>query len=385
MYLLTVQPTMESGDETDYQDHEECDDKGEVQEIVEDDTDGETVELAVEAAIPDPEPPAPTKPSVSSSSSQSAPPIPSKPSGTALTARSKGQARVVRRPAARHVDRLDEQTEPAPPLQPRRPAVQVVQGKKKSILSTAVPSIALIFGVIMIVVVIMALLFPTGFGSTPVKKMPSMFYELTDNVWPKQCTPVTIEEMEAGKVNILSKEIKLGDLRDSLTYHIEEKGEQGLCAQNLEKKPICYCVLATGSPSQPYLEMYNMIRVGDSFPVMEVIPEENTFCKHPVDKLRYNHVTVRFQTPNGTPDRQRFEAPESYVIQAFDDMLRGVSRCEDTKEQLMMHDIHDGVRYLSREQMYKEYGYMARAYPEGLLPDVQLEDRRERRSLPSGK
>lgn len=360
-------------------------DDGEVEgTVVDDDTGEEASQLAAEAAAEPTPAPAVTKPTPSSSSSsaRSVPAVPPPKPASAPAARTKGQPRVVRRPAARHVESLDQGEQPEP-TQPKRQSVQVVQGKKKSFLSTAGPSFALIAGVIMIGVVVVALWFPNGFGSKPVKKMPSMFYELTDNVWPKQCTPVTVEEMEAGKVNVLSKEVKLADLRDSLIHHIEEKGEQGLCAQNLEKKPICYCVLATGSPSQPYLEMYNMIRVGDSFPVMEVIPEENTFCKHPVDKLRYNHVTVRFQTPDGTPDRQRFEAPESYVIQAFDDMLRGVSRCEDTKEQLMMHDIHDGVRYLSREQMYKEYGHMARAYPEGLLPDVQVDDKRGRRTVPS--
>lgn len=380
MYSLSVQPSMDSEEGTNQLDQEVWEeDEGHVEEDTE-----ETSELAAEAAVSETEPVAPTKPPPSSSSSQSVPPpIPSKPKA-ATVALPKSQTHVFRRPAGRHVDKLDDHSKPVL-TQPRRPAVQVVQGKKKSLLSTVLPSISLIAGVIMIGTVIMAVWFPTGFGSKPVKKMPSMFYELTDNVWPKHCTPVTTEEMEAGKVNILSKEVNLADLRDSLIHHIEEKGEQGLCAQNLEKKPICYCVLATGSPSQPYLEMYNMIRVGDSFPFMEVIPEENTFCKHPVDKLRYNHVTVRFQTTDGTQDRQRFEAPESYVIQAFDDMLRGVSRCEDTKEQLMMHDIHDGVRYLSREQMYKEYGHMARAYPEGLLPDVQVDDKRPTRSLPSGK
>ena len=340
--------------------------------IVENEDDKQTTAEAA-AAEEEEEEAVPIKPA--KPSSRSMPTVPPKPVSAPTFARPRPQ---LRKPASRHVDSLDDQA--APEL---RQPTKVIQGKKKSIIGTAWPSITLLCGAIMIAVALVAIFFPSGFGSEPVKKMPSMFYELTDNVWPKQCTPLTVEEIQAGKIVILSKEVKLADLRDSLIHHIEERGEDGLCAQNLEKKPICYCVLATNSSTQPYLEIYNMIRVGDSFPLMQEISEEHIFCKHPVLKMRYNHVTVRFHMPNGQPDRQRFEAPQSYTIQSFDDMLRGVSRCEDNKEQLMMHDIHDGVRYLSREQMYKEYNHMLRVYPEGLLPDVQIEDRYERRALPS--
>lgn len=169
-------------------------------------------------------------------------------------------------------------------------------------------------------------------------------FPIADMIPTRSCIPVSPEEIKQG--SILNGSLLLSDLHISLIHHSKKLNVNGMCAQHLDKKKHCYCVLQRANGE--YLDIYNLEMHGASFEEKEPIEETSVFCKRSVDTWRWKKLWVSYVDREGTLIERLFEGQESYVLQHLLLVMKGLGHCEDNNDSALLANLRDRVAILTQ-------------------------------------